>query len=1032
MVKKEIKYLLAIIFIFNIQYLKAQYGYYNAPYIRYEADKGILANGAASTPRSYNQALLQSEASEQVCVSMSANNASVQWTLLAEADGLVVRYSVPDGQSGNLRVYANNVQVGTLHLSSYYSWEYLSTNGNPNNNGVSNAHPKMRFDEVRMKLPAKIPQGGTIRLERQDGNIHLDFAELESIPVAVAASPGDVVYTGNGSNLQEFIDVNGGRTIYLPEGKYDVNRDLYFGVANTTLKGAGMWYTQIHFTHNNGWGGLRGDAARISYEGLYLTTVRNSRSNSYKAIHGIYTNTTIRNVWAEHFECGAWIANYGGNGPAYADGLLVEHCRFRNNYADGINLCKGTRNSVVQYCSFRNNGDDDMAIWSADGLECRDNTFRFNTSENCWRASGCAIYGGYNNKAHNLLIRDNLEVALRVNNTFPGAGFNTGGMHEFYNISIVRCGTNHDLYNSKVGAIDIVCTDRNGDRLRNIRFANISIEDSKNDAIYINRQSGHGFENLQFENIAVNGTGREYPDNGGTGSARGFGLLIEGYPGGYGTYCNMTYTNRGGNAAVDVNTNQIGGFSWTQAATCQTTVLTSPLTFGICDNPVVFTANAAAPAGNTITSVEFLLNAVSIGSGNTAPYSIIWDAPEVGEFELSAVAHYSAAPSSYSAVQRLTLAEGIYAISTTPVIDGVAEVAWSSHVALPIEQLRQGTINGAMDLSATFRASRDVDYLYLFVDVVDDVLYNGGGNDHWQNDGLELFIDMGNDKTTSYGPNDSHYNFVYNDPTVYVTGAGSTNGVLFQQVSTATGYTMEIAIPWNSLGGAQASNSFIGFDLHVNDNDNTGSGRKGKKAWKGDAGDRAWQDPSVLGTLQIAGCINPLPVHLLDFSGEKYNEVILLNWATASENNNDRFEIERSLNLDHWEKIGEVSGAGTSNTMLNYSFTDDEPKNGLTYYRLRQIDFDEAYIHSPVVSVLFDVHTLIIKPNPFEYSLLLEASVRGELEILIHDVLGRLLYRVELINEDGQVSIDPELSSGVYIITVRGENYKAQKKIIKN
>ncbi|HEY8401607.1 MAG TPA: right-handed parallel beta-helix repeat-containing protein, partial [Cytophagaceae bacterium] len=417
--------------------VQAQRGYYDAPYIRYEADKGTLTN-AAATSKSYAQENLQSEASEQVCVNMSDAGASVEWALTDEADGLVVRYSVPDGESGVLEVFVNNAFVTTISLTSYYSWQYLATDGNPNNNGVTNTNPRMRFDEVRVKLPERIPSGGKLKLVRQSGNIHIDFVELEAIPAVVTASPGDVTYTGNGEDLQAFIDANGGKTIYLPAGVFNVDRELYFGVDNTTLKGAGMWYTQIHFTNTSWNGGLRANAKNISYSGLYLTTVRNSRSGSYKGINGVYTNgSTITNVWAEHFECGAWIGQYNIGGPDYADGFTMSHCRFRNNYADGINLCKGTRNAVVEHCSFRNNGDDDMAIWSANGMECQNNTYRYNTSENTWRASGCAIYGGLNNKAHNLLIKDNLEVGIKVNNSFPGVGFNDAGMHEFYDITII-------------------------------------------------------------------------------------------------------------------------------------------------------------------------------------------------------------------------------------------------------------------------------------------------------------------------------------------------------------------------------------------------------------------------------------------------------------------------------------------------------------------------------------------------------------------------------------------------------------------
>jgi hypothetical protein len=570
----KISSLIIFSMIFSVNSLQAQQerGYYDAPYIRYEADQGALFN-ATIAMMSFKQKDLQSEASEQVCVNLSGKDASVEWTLKKEGDGLVVRYSVPDKESGTVDVYADDKLVGTLNLTSYYSWEYLTTNGNPNNVAVKNDNPKMRFDEVRLKLPFKVAAGGSLKLVRKTGNIHLDFIELEPIDDPIKPDPNDLVYNGNGSDLQAFIDSKGGgKTIFLPPGVYNVNRELYFGVPNTKLKGAGMWHTQINFT-NEAYlqGGLRANAKDISFSDFYLTTTRNSRSSSYKAINGIFTSgSIIKNVWAEHFECGAWIAQYNIGDIAYADGFTVSHCRFRNNYADGINLCKGTRNAIVEHCSFRNNGDDDMAIWSADGLECMNNTFRYNTAENGWRSAGCAIYGGKNNRAHHLLIRDHVEAGLKVNNAYPGIGFNEEGMHEFSDITIIRCGTFNDLFYNMVGAIDIMVVSVTGNKVQNVKFSNIDIIDAKDNAIFINKAGGKGFYNLVFENITIDGTGREYPFNNEMNKNwhRGFGVLFAQNPAGYGSFCNIKVKNRGGNALVDVDTYGIGSFDWKEVKDC--------------------------------------------------------------------------------------------------------------------------------------------------------------------------------------------------------------------------------------------------------------------------------------------------------------------------------------------------------------------------------------------------------------------------------------------------------------------------------
>ena len=92
---------------------------------------------------------------------------------------------------------------------------------------------------------------------------------------------------------------------------------------------------------------------------FYMNTDTLPRSLPDKGFTGGYgTNSTIERVWAEHFECGAWIANWSGPASAQTDGLLITNCRFRNNYADGVNFSKGTSNSICEHTSFRNNGDD--------------------------------------------------------------------------------------------------------------------------------------------------------------------------------------------------------------------------------------------------------------------------------------------------------------------------------------------------------------------------------------------------------------------------------------------------------------------------------------------------------------------------------------------------------------------------------------------------------------------------------------------------------------------------------------------------
>lgn len=561
----------------------SQRGYYDAPYKRYEADVAILGNGAFPTAKSYNQADLQYEASDHFCVNMNAPGSSVEWNVTEAADGIVVRYSIDlklpaEGKNlntiltGKLGVYVNNVKKGTLDLTTYWSWEDLRNNDSPNAIYHQNSNWRKRFDETRIKLNEKIPVGGKLKLVQEEGDVFVDFAELEPVESVVSPPPGAAIYNGNGSDLQSFIDRNAGKVIYLPPGIYTVSNLLLFNKApNTKLQGAGMWHTQIHFDSGNS--GLWSNRSNVSYADLYLTTIRNSREHNYSAIKGAYDGgATIERVWTEHFECGAWIGQYDNTGIPFSDGLVVSHCRFRNSFADGLNLCRGSVNCIVEHCNFRSNGDDDMAIWCADDMECINNTFRYCTSENGWRAGGASLYGGKDNKFHNLLIKDPYEAGIQINNIFGGVGFNENGMHEFRDITIISGGTKMDVFNNETSAIQIVCSNAAGDRIRNVRISNIDIIDAQNDAISISYYAGYGMENFSFENINVNGTGREYPFNNvyNTPGERGLLLKINGdnNMNGYASYCNLNIQNRGGNATKDVLINNDGPFTWTESTDC--------------------------------------------------------------------------------------------------------------------------------------------------------------------------------------------------------------------------------------------------------------------------------------------------------------------------------------------------------------------------------------------------------------------------------------------------------------------------------
>jgi hypothetical protein len=86
----------------------------------------------------------------------------------------------------------------------------------------------------------------------------------------------------------------------------------------------------------------------------------------------------------------------------------------------------------------------------------------------------------------------------------------------------------------------------------------------------------------------------------------------------------------------------------------------------------------------------------------------------------------------------------------------------------------------------------------------------------------------------------------------------------------------------------------------------------------------------------------PLPVDLISFGGELSDDknLVTLEWIVTSQVNNNYFEIQRSTNVEQWISIGEIPGAGNSNSQMHYTMHDENPLKGVSYYRLRQTDYD--------------------------------------------------------------------------------------------
>jgi len=192
--------------------------------------------------------------------------------------------------------------------------------------------------------------------------------------------------------------------------------------------------------------------------------------------------------------------------------------------------------------------------------------------------------------------------------------------------------------------------------------------------------------------------------------------------------------------------------------------------------------------------------------------------------------------------------QGICHVLTPPTIDGVNN-EWSQ-TTYTLSNVLSGTVNSQSDLFADFHIQWDNNYLYVFGNVQDDNLINDSAA-AYQDDGLEVYIDGGNEQVTTYDANDHQLMFRVNDNDVHHWSGGQVNpaGVTFAQTTTDTGYAMEIRIAWSFIGVSPVDGMPVGIDIHVNDDDD-GSDRDKKMSWNAPT-DQAWNNPSLFNTMTL-------------------------------------------------------------------------------------------------------------------------------------------------------------------------------------
>jgi hypothetical protein len=193
----------------------------------------------------------------------------------------------------------------------------------------------------------------------------------------------------------------------------------------------------------------------------------------------------------------------------------------------------------------------------------------------------------------------------------------------------------------------------------------------------------------------------------------------------------------------------------------------------------------------------------------------------------------------------------------------------------------------------------------------------------------------------------------------------------------------------------------------------------------------------------VAQSESPLPIELLYFNAELKEGNVECTWETASETNNEFFDVERSLDGINFKSIGQVRGFGygTSTEKRSYSFTDFDECKTIRYYRLRQQDIDGKFSYSDAIAInCRRISGIDVYPNPANTTITYQFIHEEESELIVNvvDIAGRVVYIEKIIAHKGTNTLTSridELAAGAYYLRISSSESdvpKYQVQFFKN
>lgn len=199
------------------------------------------------------------------------------------------------------------------------------------------------------------------------------------------------------------------------------------------------------------------------------------------------------------------------------------------------------------------------------------------------------------------------------------------------------------------------------------------------------------------------------------------------------------------------------------------------------------------------------------------------------------------------------------------------------------------------------------------------------------------------------------------------------------------------------------------------------------------------QGPNIPYQEIICGSGAPLPIELLEFEGVQQNNSVLLSFATASEKDNDFFTLEKSAEGVDWTLLEEVKGNGTTESVSDYRVLDQDPSDGITYYRLSQTDRDGKKTICKTIAVQYNAISSTnysMAPNPTlngELNIVFESDSDAPVHCNVYDMLGKQVALHEFFNSNTLEKITLPESNTSYIVELeQGGNIIARQRIVAN